>query len=432
MLDHDDFTTREAEALREHGFTTEHAIYNAVGELYLDLNETELQLLVGQLNTSLASFQREALRVAQVRQALYRQYNKRARAYRATSVFSAKFNKSIKAHNEKIMVDVDQAFRDAALADKNGHFESAITILSKLGLRQSVLFNQEIIDLVQAHSALAFAELVRIRQFRGTLFRTIVPLAASIGRQQSLPLKSSGTTLDFPDMLQEAFIAAMQTLEYYRPISGGKTLTSFIFTAVNGVVKQRKAELSRNVAIPRPVYDRFNYIQRAAEEEMADLNKELTFEEIQAIKVRASKYTRKPFTTEEVQDLLQVMQSESSLNVEMEDEDGVLVQVGDLIEGETDLDKEFDKKYALTRLLTLLKKFCADEQQFEVLKFRWANGDVKDYATAARAYWEHTGKPMNKTVAANIERQVFDKIRKAAIKDPKLKQQFAEIQQSLA
>lgn len=422
----------------------EKAIYNSINRTALVLNETELNLLARQLQSSLALLQEEAIKLPEVRAELYRWYNERSRAGLTSSVFAAGFNMSIKGHNQQLKEKVDLAFAGAAKADLRGSPANAIACLLDLGIRHSVLFNPRIMSIVQQLSPAACVELTRIEQYKLTLFQSIMPLAAERAR---IAATASGTHIDYPDMAQEAFIAAIQALETYRPSEAkegdGKTLTSFIFTSVNGHIAKRKAELSRTVRVPRTIYERFVQVLKVTSDMYIHdfFTEDLDLGEVEQIVEQSKRYnfSKGPFTTNEVEEIYGIMQHEKSFEplseiewTNGEDRGYVLndVAFSNQVESSYDMEVEYDLKKAKERLLGLIKKFASDTE-FSILAIRWGRDDMLSYAHTASIYHAENNKPMNKTTVSNIEAAVFKRIRQACAADPKLKDCFTQIWESL-
>jgi DNA-directed RNA polymerase sigma subunit (sigma70/sigma32) len=417
----------------------EKAIYESIDKTYLILNEAELNMVARQLKISLQRYHEAALQVPEVRHELYRWYNERVKADLTTSVFAAGFNMAVKDNNKRLMEKVDSAFIGASNSDLRGSPANAASVLIGLGMRNQVMFNPRIVQLVQKHSPNGCVELTRIEQYRMTMFRCVMPLAAERARMAS---DTNGSAVSYPDMVQEAFIAVIQALEGYEPVAGGKTLTTFIYTSVAGVLAKRKAELSRTVRIPRMLYERFTQVLEATNElYISDFfQNPLDFYEAELIVEQLNKKpsARGLFTMLELVELHRIMQPESHFDKEFFDtrEDApASYQSADCtgqqaVEESYDMEAEYDARLARERLLKLMDPFCTGNEH-EILAIRWGMDDVKSYIATADIYHDRTGRPMNKTTVSQIEANVFQKIRAAAEKDVKLKGSFMQIWESL-
>lgn len=437
--EYSDFDRNEAASYSEehNGHTSARAIYESVGELAIVLNEAELRMLATQLSTSLRVYEMVVLSDSGVRQELYRMYNERVESGMATSQLSEDFNMSVRGHNDAVKRHIDNCFMAAVRADSQGRNEEATGYLQHAKLRSNVMFSDRVVGLVESGSSDAKMELVRIRQHQNAVFRSVLPLAAKIARKQSRGLV--GTSMEFPDMLQESFLAALQVVSHYHPIDEGKTLSSFMYTSINGVLSRRKNELTRNVALPRTLLDRFSYVNRAAKELGMGKEAKEDFESLSEVerKLLCAKASallpsgKTQYTLQELADLYRVTQIEASLDMVIEaDTDGFTTTVGDNIADDTDLDRAIDMKYAGRRLMELMRPYL-NQEEYLLLELRWGMGEVRSYQTTASQYAEATGRPMNKTSASTVEQRVFKRLRRAAATDPGLREKFMQIWDSI-
>jgi DNA-directed RNA polymerase specialized sigma24 family protein len=441
--EYSNFNRNEASSLDERfagGFSTERAIYKFVADYKIELNATELRMLVTQLATSLELYSGEALALGRVRQELYSIYDEKVNNGKATSFLSKDYNSHVRNHNEEVTKQIDSSFKDAYAADQSGQPSKAVAILQTAGIHSSVLFSDRITQLVRAGVSGASGRLQSIHEYRETLFFSVVPMVSRVARNHSRDL--GGTTFKFADMLQEAFAAALKVVNDYEPIDEGKTFTTFVYASVSGILLKKKYELTRNVAVPRVVLDRFSYIHRAAKEmgmskEVKADYSEINENELEDMVNRANAALpegKKLFTLAEVADLYRAVQHEVSLETPVANPDGSsdedITTLGSQIEDPMDIEQALDMKYAGRRLMALMKPFLNNDE-YLLMELRWGMGEVQSYQSTAAQFAEATGRPMNKTSAANIEQRAFKRLRKATEGDHKLHEKFMQIWESI-
>jgi DNA-directed RNA polymerase specialized sigma24 family protein len=430
------FDESQAEALNpEAGYTIDRAIYDSVSELAAPLSETELGMLANQLSLSLERYERLALDKVEVRDHLYRMYNSLLESGKTVSTLSREFNMSRKGHNDTIRHTVQTAFKHAYQAELLGSPTLPQYHLGNVKLRSALLLSEEVKALIGPP---AYREAIRIDQFRQVLFKSVAQMAAGIARRQTRQL--SGTVIDLPDLVHEAFAAVLTVLDNYQPIEDGKTLTSFIYTSVNGIVSSRIRESTRNVAIPRTVLDRWGPVHkkfRAYGLSGRDIYDEDGIEpEIFSAVIRdlnkAMTDSSRLYTGDEVLSLIKQTQEEASLDVIVAyDEHGCEATLGSLLlDQEPTVEEKMDARLAGVRLMALIREFCSDEE-YIMMELRWGMGSVKSYQKVSMEYTSSTGRPMNKTSASIIERRVFEKIRKRAAVDPSVRKRFTAIWETL-
>lgn len=420
-------------------------IYKGIGDLQTDLNETERAMLVKQLATALNRYETLALNMGEVRRSLYKHYNELVEARAATSQLSRDFNMSVKGHNDFVKHRIDRAFGNAFRAEQEADPLAAGFYLKNAGLRHTVLFHPETLKITEAGEATA-RELYRIRQFQHSLFLSTVKMACGIAKKHNAHL--DGNTVEWTDLVQEAIIAAMQAVEAYQPIDEGRTFTSFVYTWVNGIVSKRVNETTRTVPVPRSTLDRFIYVQRAIDQsgllltelrggqwEHGELSEgKLDFNTLAEIADCATlllKDRGKPFSTEEVKELILNTQDEVSMDMEVEGPESEVVCFGDMLPDESpSIDERIDSELVGSRLMKVIRRLTTDEE-YALMELRYGMGSIFGRQRVAEQYNEATGLPMNKGKVADIEERVLVRLQRLAETDSDLHRQLREIWETI-
>lgn len=431
-------------------------VYRNLGSLQADLSDTEREMLVNQLSISLDRYETFVLRIPAVRQALYLKYNELVKSNAATSQLARDFNMSVKGHNRKVRDRVDSAFDLAHTYEREGNTKKAMRYLRLAYLSYRVLLHPDVVAIVERYpyGREARTELLKIRQHRRVLIRSIVKLAVSVAKKHDRRLK--GNTVEWSDLAQEAVIAASDAMEQYRPIDGGKTLTSFINASVSGAVSKKVNETTRTVPIPRSMIDRYEYVNKAADRLgmlISDLRGyvhgdvqlfegKVNHEILSRLAYCATalqwetRKNGKPFTPKEVLHLLTTTQDAVSTDLEVETggdgDDGAenYTFVELLRDEDLTAEEHFDGVRIGERLMRIVKRF-ASEEEYEVMHLRYGGKEQVGYERLPDLYIARTGRPMNKCRARDIDLAVLDRIKSALERDGSLRRQFAEIEATL-
>ena len=434
-------------------------IYKNLGQLQANLNNTERAMLVDQLATSMALYERLALGVTTVRHALYRHYNVLIKSGAATSQLSRRFNMSKKGFNREIRDQIDSAFKQAHWHEQEDRLEEAATCLRRAQLSYKVLFDEEmVIALLCGDCAEAEAELARIAQFREVLFLSAIKLAASVAKAHDLSL--SGNAVEWSDLVQEAIIGTMQAVQAYHPIESGQTFTSFVRTWVSGIVSKRISETTRTVPVPRTVIDRYDYVNKAilhlgltvtdlrggVHEGSVLVEGKVDNETLDRIAYCATalqagqedeechidQTARRPYNRGEVMYLLKVTQETLSLDVKVAShsgEEGEADSLGNVLADDAPtVEEAYDGERVSSRLMAILYQFTSEEE-YAIMKLRYGmkTEAVVGCGRVSDQYCATIDAPMNKSRVAEIDQEVLDRVREAAAEDPDLVRQLREI-----
>jgi RNA polymerase sigma factor (sigma-70 family) len=407
----------------EFRYTTDMAVYDAVGKMHNDLSGRDRMLVIQQLESALDRYEYEALQVYAVRVYLYNVYNDKIRGCKSVSTFSRDFNMSIRGHNADLITVVDALIAEAFSLDMSGKHEDASKVILSIRLRHSVLYGAEVLHRVKAcaaygnvHSKAALDQMYWVNKYRETLFESVIKLATHIGKKAAVCL--SGEVIAEADLIHEAILGAKEAVLSYQPRNDGKTFTSYVNNWVSGTISKYVNENTRTVSVPRTLIDRYRPVLEAIEELGTTEGEPVA---LMATKIlhdkrqlsRGTKLRREEvYTAREVFNLHQIMQESASLDVEVNSErtEDPTTLGERLVSTAPSQDEQFDSAMVSRTLMGVVRDYSSPEE-YTLMELRWGMGKFMGLKQTAEIYRRNTGRPMNKGKVAEIEKDVLARMR---------------------
>ena len=426
-------------------------LFNAVGELYIDLSKKGARTEVtDRLCIALADYEHESLNINEVRAKLYHTFNDMETHGPSVSALSKHYNMSKQGNNAKLKQHIQSIFDQASHEEfVKGNSNAAVQLLRDAGLGRRALFSPEIKDIVEADDGLAADALAAVTEQRDILFKSTLKMVMSLARAHTRKL--DGSVVEWQDLVQEGIIASLQAVDAYRPKLGDKgvTFTSYVYTTVSGIISKRVNETTRTVRVPRTNIDRFAHVSKAIDAlhlSLPDIrgghwqdgrlatgqvsNDTLTRIAEKATEIQNGKAN---FTAKEVMELLMDTQSIISMDIEVESDEDITeaVTFGETIADPGPSAEELlDGRRLKHNLMRMVHDYTVSPTEVKIMELRYGMGEVLSFRAVASKFAGDTGTPMNKGRAATIEGQVLGRIRRAMRNDPKAAKQFEELLRS--
>lgn len=407
------------------------AVYDAIKTAHEGLTKKDREQLLQQLKTALTRYEHEALQVYAVRMRVYNLFNEKLRDKRSMAAMSRDFKMNVKGHNVKVGEVIHHHLSQAFAFDKVGDAKKAAKALVDARLRYSLLYGNEVYGTLRAcvggpnpHAQDAMTEMIRIRQYRETLFLSVIKLSAQIGKRARRGLK--GDVVQGVDLVHEAIVAAKEAVKNYQPdmsLNGAIPFTSYVHTWVSGMISKYINENTRAVAIPRTVLDRYLPIQKVLDTcEVCEYD----FTEI-AQRASLLKPKHPVYTADEVEKLIMyIPQETASLDLEVindEDDSAYVITLGDsLLNQEPSQEVQYDRAQLRSRLLEVIKSQCSQDE-YDIMNIRWCSRDtIVGLHQTAKIYIAKFNKPMNKTRVSLLEVSAIGKLQTWANADSRLRE----------
>lgn len=421
----------------------EDLLYGLVKKYQLNLSKEEQDKLCDELASKLQVFQHKAYQIEECRNLVLREWKarKNSEGYTSPSLakLSAKYNSSIRGHNQKLAEDIDILLSIAEAVDDSAQ---AIALLLQADLTPSVYYTSDMFKVLEDNNA---QDALRIRdeiqEIREKLVRCVMQAIAKIASDKVEGIRihkgfnsPTITPVSFADVMQEGVILAFEkTLTYDR--SANTKWSSYAYSSVSQGLSHFIAENTRIVSVPRSLVDRARPVIKAINmigsndyEAVALLANKINAEQKRSSVGR--KLNRKElYTAEEVEKILPVIQhtSEMSIDITVTDtEDGNReMTIGDLLGvSEEPIYDDVETKIISDKLRSVLPKMMNSEH-WEVMRIRWGfdDGVSRGLDETTEVYKARfPDKKMNKGKVKEIEVQVLGNLRNR--KDSLLKDLF--------
>jgi len=391
----------------------EAALFQMVKKQQLKLTGEDQLKYYGEIHSLLTHLQYEIFSNPDVVVVIFQDYAAKKFAGESLAKFGFDYNSSISGRNKKIEERIIYFMEQAQDALKNQDMDNVVNCLMSAQLDHSVYLNKTIRNLVP--NSKVFKE---IEEIQWTLVRSFFQLIADIAKQENVKL--TGGILSYEDLLQQGLIAAQEAILTFDPVNHNTVLSTYVYYTVKRSISKYITEQNRTVTIPRYLIDRYAPVAKAIEKVgVSDIKLLTTQANLINFNQKTSNVGRKLkrselYTEEEIQKLLQVTQSEMSLDVDVsESPEGLSTSFGDIIEDDSPTPEVYNMfanaKDALKNLL--FKKLSADDAEVLVIRWGLEDGTPKGLEEAARIFKDRTGKTMNKGKLKEIESRCFGLLR---------------------
>lgn len=415
--------------------STEEVLYKLIKRYQLNLSKEEQDSLCDELANKLRVFQHKIFQIEDCRQAIFMQRYERVNSegYNTPSLakLSAKYNSSIRGHNQKLADDIESHLQDAIQSEDE---QQAVNSLLAADLSPTVYFNNDIFSILEvdysqtAQDALQLRE--EIQKIRENLVRCVLMAIAKIASDKAEGIRihkgfnsPTITSVSFADVMQEGIIIAFEyTLVYDR--ENKARWSSYAFSNVKAKLSDFISENTRIVSVPRTLVDRARPVIKAINligsndyEAVALLANKINAEQKQSSVQR--KLNRKElYTVEEIEKLVPIIQNTSEMSIDITvtdtEEGNREMTIGDLLGvSEDPIYDDVETKLIRDKLRRYLPTTMSPEH-WEVLKIRWGfdDGVARGLDETTHVYKSRfPDKKMNKGKVKEIEVQVLENLR---------------------
>jgi hypothetical protein len=392
---------------------------------YLPLSSAERNNLVERLTISRDHYEREVLKLAEVRKIIYRMFEEKYNDGTSIAVLSRHYNASLAGQNTQISMHIKRCLFKALEADRLKNPKLATKYLTEAELRHLVIYHKDVENyLVSTNGVqLSLNFLNNIKKIHNLLFRNLYKLVANtVSKHYS---SVHGDIIMYDDVFHEGIIAAKEGIHKFKPSNDVlNQYYNYMLKLVRAEVGKYISENSRVVALPRnsQTIDRYGPIKEALEQVgYSDFDKvALLANKINHDRKMASRGRKlrrdELYTADEVHKLVSCFQGVLSLDLELEpadlsDSGGLL---GDKIPSDNILqDETYDKIHNTDVVLNVLSEYCNNTQEFQLMVIRWGliSGKKTGLQETADAYRNEFRKPMNKGKVNILEHRIIRRLR---------------------